>query len=305
MAWPSGHPGAGRPARSRRRSTRRVGVPGQHVHDVGISDVSARSRRTRAGTSSSSGTALARTATATGSSASATTARAGPRERVPRQLYTTGEPGDVPPSRPTRAGTSSSSGTAMTRTADDDGIFGQRYDSAGVASGSRVPRQLVHDEQPDVSLRRLRRERQLRRGLAERRQDGDDYGIFGQRYDSAGVPQGGEFRVNSYTTATRCRPRRLRRERELRRRLDEHCTRTAAATVIFGQRYDSAGVRSGGRVPRQLLHDGAPEASLRRLRRERELRRRLASRQPGRQLRRDLRPAVRQRGRALRAASSA
>jgi hypothetical protein len=30
-------------------------------------------------------------------------------------------------------------------------------------------------------------------------QDGDDYGVFGQRYDTSGNPQGGEFRVNSTT----------------------------------------------------------------------------------------------------------
>ena len=28
---------------------------------------------------------------------------------------------------------------------------------------------------------------------------GDSIGIFAQRYDSAGAPQGGEFRVNTYT----------------------------------------------------------------------------------------------------------
>src|SRR5258706_3058094 len=30
--------------------------------------------------------------------------------------------------------------------------------------------------------------------------DGSRFGIFGQRYSSAGAPLGGEFRVNSYTT---------------------------------------------------------------------------------------------------------
>src|SRR5688572_22728976 len=32
-------------------------------------------------------------------------------------------------------------------------------------------------------------------------QDGSDYGIFARRFDAAGAPQGGDFRVNSYTTA--------------------------------------------------------------------------------------------------------
>ena len=31
-------------------------------------------------------------------------------------------------------------------------------------------------------------------------QDGSDFGVFAQRYASSGVPLGGEFRVNTYTT---------------------------------------------------------------------------------------------------------
>ena len=31
-------------------------------------------------------------------------------------------------------------------------------------------------------------------------QDGSGYGVYAQRYNASGVPQGGEFRVNTYTT---------------------------------------------------------------------------------------------------------
>jgi hypothetical protein len=31
-------------------------------------------------------------------------------------------------------------------------------------------------------------------------QDGDNHGVFGQRYAASGVPRGGEFQVNSHTT---------------------------------------------------------------------------------------------------------
>ena len=37
-------------------------------------------------------------------------------------------------------------------------------------------------------------------------QDGSTYGIFGQRYDSAGTPLGSEFRVNSFTSNSQNRP---------------------------------------------------------------------------------------------------
>ena len=31
-------------------------------------------------------------------------------------------------------------------------------------------------------------------------EDGSDFGVFGQRFDAAGLKAGGEFRVNTYTT---------------------------------------------------------------------------------------------------------
>ncbi|MCP5109909.1 MAG: hypothetical protein GY953_03645 [bacterium] len=40
-----------------------------------------------------------------------------------------------------------------------------------------------------------------------RDQDGDYYGIFGQRYNSDGQPEGGEFQINTYTTDSQYRPR--------------------------------------------------------------------------------------------------
>jgi hypothetical protein len=33
-------------------------------------------------------------------------------------------------------------------------------------------------------------------------QDGSDFGVFGQRYDSSGASVGPEFQVNTYTTGT-------------------------------------------------------------------------------------------------------
>src|SRR5512140_3628898 len=37
-------------------------------------------------------------------------------------------------------------------------------------------------------------------------QDGSSWGIFGQRYDASGVPRGGEFQVNTYTTYSQLGP---------------------------------------------------------------------------------------------------
>ena len=82
-----------------------------------------------------------------------------------------------------------------------DGIYAQRYNAAGVAQGGefRVNTFITNQQtRPSVAM-----------------QDNGDFvvvwdgsgasdasGIFGQRYNAAGVPQGGEFRVNTFTTGT-------------------------------------------------------------------------------------------------------
>jgi hypothetical protein len=77
-------------------------------------------------------------------------------------------------------------------------------------------------------------------------QDGDDYGIFGQRFDSTGAAVGGEFQINSYTTD--------------RQRAAAACSDGAGNFVvvwqsygqdgdgygIFGQRFDGTGATRGG-----------------------------------------------------------
>ena len=79
------------------------------------------------------------------------------------------------------------------------GVFGQRYDSAGQAVGTefqvnsyttsyqRSPAVTVGADGAFVVV------------WASNGQDGSGYGVFGQRYDSAGQAAGAEFPVNSYT----------------------------------------------------------------------------------------------------------
>jgi len=86
------------------------------------------------------------------------------------------------------------------------GIFGQRYDSAGVAQGAefransyttitRRPPSVASDASGNFVV-----------AWTSNGQDGSSYGIFGQRYDSAGVAQGGEFQINSFTTKGQLAP---------------------------------------------------------------------------------------------------
>ena len=83
---------------------------------------------------------------------------------------------------------------------DDWGIYAQRYDSAGVASGSEfLVNTTTADQQKEPSVV----------GLDDggfvvvwqsRNQDGDNWGVYGQRYDASGNPVEFEFQINQEST---------------------------------------------------------------------------------------------------------
>src|SRR5262249_4757449 len=80
------------------------------------------------------------------------------------------------------------------------GIFGQRYAADGTPRGGefRINSHTQSDQRhPSVSLDA---DGDFVVVWAGSNQDGDGEGIFGQRYASSGMPQGGEFRLNTYTT---------------------------------------------------------------------------------------------------------
>jgi hypothetical protein len=85
------------------------------------------------------------------------------------------------------------------------GVFGQRFLNSGVPSGAEFRVNTftgLAQGRPDVSSDNA--------GFVvvweSAGQDGSDYGIFGQRYTITGVPLGGEFRVNTYTTGPQRAP---------------------------------------------------------------------------------------------------
>jgi hypothetical protein len=84
-------------------------------------------------------------------------------------------------------------------------VFGQRYDSSGTPQGGafQVNTYTTNGQQSpavatDASGAFLIAWVSVR--------DGSQYGVFGQHYDSAGVAQGGEFQVNTYTTNLQTSP---------------------------------------------------------------------------------------------------
>jgi hypothetical protein len=130
---------------------------------------------------------------------------------------------------------------------DLTGIFGQRFDAGGVPQGGEFQvNTYTTDDQvfPAVAMDPVGNFVVVWMSYT---QDGSDAGIFGQRYDAGGTPQGAEFRVNTYTTT---------REEFPKVRLDAGGNFVVVWTSAnghdgdsagnFGQRYDAAGVPRGG-----------------------------------------------------------
>ena len=124
------------------------------------------------------------------------------------------------------------------------GIFGQRYDSAGVPQGSefRVNSYTTFGQlKPSVA-------RAVEGGFVVvwDSPDGDMGGVFGQRFDNDGTAGGGEFPVNSYTTRNQYRPFVAADASGNFVVVWNSFQQDGNAYGIFGQRYDSEGVRQGG-----------------------------------------------------------
>jgi len=82
------------------------------------------------------------------------------------------------------------------------GVFGRRFNSAGVAQGSefQVNSYTTNDQGPPAVA--ADGSGNFVVVWDSRYQDGSNFGVFGRRFSSVGVPAGSEFRVNTYTTGS-------------------------------------------------------------------------------------------------------
>jgi hypothetical protein len=77
------------------------------------------------------------------------------------------------------------------------GIYGQRYNAAGVAQGGEFRVNTYTTSFQTFSAIAMDADGDFVVTWQSYGQDGSNYGIYGQRYNAAGVAQGTEFRVNS------------------------------------------------------------------------------------------------------------
>ena len=89
---------------------------------------------------------------------------------------------------------------------DEGGIYGQRYSSGGATMGSefQVNTHTLDDQSaPSIDINSTGAMTVVWSSYG---QDGDEYGIYGQRFDENGVKIGGEFRVNTRTAGNQTTP---------------------------------------------------------------------------------------------------
>jgi len=126
------------------------------------------------------------------------------------------------------------------------GVFGQRFDSTGVFSGTEFPVNTFttgHQRNPDVIAAADGRFTVV---WASDQQDGSDYGLVGRLFDSGGLPASDEFFVNSYTSQTQNFPRAAADgDGNFVVVWASYDGRDGDGYGVFGQRFDSVGTLVG------------------------------------------------------------
>ena len=126
-------------------------------------------------------------------------------------------------------------------------IYAQRYAASGAESRRRVQGQCLHHGPAGLLQHR---DEPLRRISSSPGAAGDrtaTEGIFGQRYDAAGNPVGGEFQANTYTTGTQDSAGRRRWPRTAASSWSGRATAGGPESAeARGRRYDASGNAQGG-----------------------------------------------------------
>ena len=81
-----------------------------------------------------------------------------------------------------------------------DGVYAQRYNATGVAQGAEFNVNTYTSGTQSFPTVAMDSAGDFVIGWMSNLEDGSGYGIYAQRYNAAGIPQGGEFRDNTYTT---------------------------------------------------------------------------------------------------------
>jgi hypothetical protein len=128
------------------------------------------------------------------------------------------------------------------------GIYAQRYSALGVPLGGefRVNTTTADDQaNPSVAIDALG---DFVIAWQSNNQDGSGWGVYAQRYDALGLPQGGEFRVNTYTTGDQGNPSVTMNSTGAFAIAWQSNNQDGNGWGVYVQRYNADGTKAGGEL---------------------------------------------------------
>jgi hypothetical protein len=124
------------------------------------------------------------------------------------------------------------------------GVFGRRYDKRGTALGDEFPINSFTTGDQIAPTAATDQGGNFVVVWESAGQDGDGAGVFGRRFDNAGVPLGADFRINSFTTNDQKTPAVAMAATGEFTVVWQGAGPTAA-NAVFGRRFNAAGAPQG------------------------------------------------------------
>jgi hypothetical protein len=172
----------------------------------------------------------------------------GPQFRV--NTFTQGSQQLFAESQPAVASDSNGNFVAVWSSGNQDGnswgVYAQRFNSAGAPQGSEFRVNTTTLDHQDYATVAMRPTGEFAITWASKGQDGSGWGVYAQRYDAAGTPLGGEFRVNSTTNNDQERPAIAMDATGGFVIAWQSKDQDGNNGGIYGQRYDAVGNPQGG-----------------------------------------------------------
>ena len=136
------------------------------------------------------------------------------------------------------------------QSADQDGsaygVYGRRYNAAGTAQGGEFRANTHTNNSQTFPTAAMDADGDFVIAWQSGYQDGSNQGVYAKRYNASGVVQGGEFRVNTYTTERQWFPSiAMGAAGNFVIIWEDLGGADGSSLGVFGQRYDSAGVAQG------------------------------------------------------------
>jgi len=127
----------------------------------------------------------------------------------------------------------------------DYGVFGRRFNAAGVAQGSEFRVNSYTTNMQNYAKVASDANGGFVVVWLSDGQDVSSIGVFGRRFDALGVPQGSEFRVNSYTTSAQFQAD-VASDASGNFAVVWTGSGQGDGSGIFGRRFDASGIPQGG-----------------------------------------------------------